>query len=603
MGSFSIPATAPPAALDSVTGLLDRLLADCDRAVASIGDQFQTLAQDVDAMLGLTASTLATIQAQDVTSAPARVENLIAATRGYIHQRMQSTSLILTILADEERLLGTQLQLNAANRTIDRESRTLSLLTRMEAARLGEGLGRGFVYLAGELDRFADTIQTFSREMSECAVRRRTALHQGREKLVRALPRIRSEFGAIERSLAASLDDVRRSVQELAACPERFQSTVITVSGHIDGVVSAIQSHDITRQQILHVRDALCTLSAAPAEDRAETCLVLRVQALQLRNIQSAISAWSSRIEACTDSILRVSSTEVSAIAPLVLAQEQSLSAQLLHIRVLERDCARDSGEIDSALAGLSALTQMITVHLEQSAQVRDRMQILSLNSVIEAGNLGKKAGVMLEISRNIGRVAAHWGELTARSADTMKEILRLVSEAGSQHAGSQQAGSQQAGSLEYASAPAPPDGEPAASPGRDPSLRGEEVLRLAEAEIQPFLGGLRTAAEGAAANALALAALTSRLKEGLDRLHAQSREIAAMLAGLDSALAAIEAARAPLENQPIHLSPHAMEQLELRCAASYTTEIERQILRAALYGESTPAPSTAATGNDVELF
>ena len=43
---------------------------------------------------------------------------------------------------------------------------------------------------------------------------------------------------------------------------------------------------------------------------------------------------------------------------------------------------------------------------------------------------------------------------------------------------------------------------------------------------------------------------------------------------------------------------------LESAYSGRYTTEIERSIMRAALYGESVPAATAAAiAGNDVELF
>jgi hypothetical protein len=50
-------------------------------------------------------------------------------------------------------------------------------------------------------------------------------------------------------------------------------------------------------------------------------------------------------------------------------------------------------------------------------------------------------------------------------------------------------------------------------------------------------------------------------------------------------------------------MSESDREQVETSCAAAYTSELERRILRAALFGESIPAEGAAGTSNDVELF
>jgi hypothetical protein len=44
------------------------------------------------------------------------------------------------------------------------------------------------------------------------------------------------------------------------------------------------------------------------------------------------------------------------------------------------------------------------------------------------------------------------------------------------------------------------------------------------------------------------------------------------------------------------------LQQFEQQCAATYTSALERQVLRAALYGEAMPRLQSAV-GNNVELF
>ena len=72
----------------------------------------------------------------------------------------------------------------------------------------------------------------------------------------------------------------------------------------------------------------------------------------------------------------------------------------------------------------------------------------------------------------------------------------------------------------------------------------------------------------------------------------------------IDAVLAEIEAVRSQLESdQPEVKDRYDAAEVEQLFSASYTTEVERDVLRAALRGTELPVAQQTFAGNDVELF
>ena len=114
----------------------------------------------------------------------------------------------------------------------------------------------------------------------------------------------------------------------------------------IAGVVSAIQAHDITRQQIEHVQEAFALISARLQQDHMPkqllealpwACAGLTIQIYQLRTIKETVANWATQIKTCMSGILTVSASEVVGIGPMVLEQEREVSSQLAHIEQMDK--------------------------------------------------------------------------------------------------------------------------------------------------------------------------------------------------------------------------------------------------------------------------
>jgi len=564
--------------LDHSERELRSLRCGSETEIAKVGAEFEELARLTDSILHLAVEVIGGIETDTVRSILPNVQSLGGAARKFIEDKLEEAARILDTVKAESTLLGRLSQLTHEQRSIARETNTLGVLTKIEVARLGQ-VGRGFEYLAHQLDDFSQSVVANTAELAQHTDERRTAIDETMRGLGAELPRVRVEFAQLEGELDTVLSETGSRLQSFFEAPAALRNCVEGLASQISGVVAAIQSHDITRQQVEHVQEAMRLIAEKIQQDdgsdrnaangRSWVAGGLVIQSYQLKSIQQTVGAWVSQIRRCMDGIMSISSAELKGIGPMVLQQQRQLSQQLLQIEALERKCESDAAKIEEALTGLSALTQLVGEHLKRSRLVRDRLQLLTFNSIIEASSLGAKADGILEISQSIKRISASWGELTDRSEKANEEILTLVEDSRAQ---------MRTGS--------------------------ENDLRTAQTGIEAGLEGLARAAALTAGQAPEIDRFIGRLQAKIVEVGAAGDRLDTCFARIGAVLNELEQLRRQYESEaPAALAGSIKQNIEAVFSASYTTESEREILRAALLGAPLPAAQQNLAGNDVELF
>jgi chromosome segregation ATPase len=256
----------------------------------------------------------------------------------------------------------------------------------------------------------------------------------------------------------------------------------------------------------------------------------------------------------------------------MVLDQERDLAQQLARIDAIEKECQANTAKVEKTFADLSALMQLVSEDLEKSRSVRDRLQVLTFNSIIEASHLGTQADAILEISQSIKRISALWSEMTEQSAKTKEEILGLVEQARKE---------------------TDADAQP-----------GEDGLQKAQVETRAGLESLRAAASFSSTQAAQIEARISELQAKIATAGSTGDRLDVCFARIDAVLMEIEEMRRQFESDSAGvLDSREQAEVEARLSPYYTTEIEREVMRAALCGAPLPVAQQIMDGNDVELF
>ena len=164
----------------------------------------------------------------------------------------------------------------------------------------------GFGCLADELAEFSRSLTEDTRQLTAHTEARKGVVEEAREVLSAELPILREQLTRVGSALDNDLAGLDSSLKQLSCAPAQFKHSLQEIAGQIAGVVAAIQSNDITRQQIEHVRHSLTILSSELSRHSApkvgagrELSTVhggLTIQLYQLQSIQRTVGSWTSQI-------------------------------------------------------------------------------------------------------------------------------------------------------------------------------------------------------------------------------------------------------------------------------------------------------------------
>lgn len=572
-------------ALERATTELDLLALSTESEIRVVAKVFESVAGHTNTILNLAAAIVGCVEKENVSSVLPKMRTLGAAARHFIADRLQATTGILEMVRIEAQLLRQLSLVGRGQADIAFKIKALSVLTNIEVAHLGT-IGLGFRYLANELADFAKSVIADTQELASHAENRTRTIEETRRVLTAELPRQRKELVRIETELDNALAVVDSSLNELTRTPARFKVCVEDISRQIAGVVSAIQAHDITRQQIEHVQESFGIIAgkmraAGNSELQNHAQLPpayagLAIQIYQLRQIKETVAGWASQIRTCMNGILSISANEVVGIGPAVLKQEQEVSSQLAHIELLESESQVQSGRIQRNLGGLSSLVQLVSQHLQRSNSIRDRLRLLTFNSIIEASRLGAQADAILAIAQAIKEVASEWNQLTEQSGAAMAEMINVAKRMNEATQVFSDASSQR--------------------------------LRQEQAETRECLNSLRAAAASAATHANEMKVVTHQMQAKIAEVGNTGTLFEACFGRIDPVLTEIESMKLQMESDQPDLKERCKDrydhaEVERLFSASYTTEMERDVLRAALGGKALPIAQPTFAGNSVELF
>ena len=339
--------------------------------------------------------------------------------------------------------------------------RTLCTLTRIETARLG-GSGADLGHLTAEVGPLSESIQTSGEGILEAA--------SGLDQDVQSAIRSGAEFQAAQRkqmpALIAGVRDGLKSFEERRKwaheSSDRQAAQYAAVCGSIEDLVGSIQFHDITRQQIEHVIEALRQLGTprggsldSPAQDAG---VVLTLQSSHLGEAARIFAASIERMERDLGSIAaRVESTPEASRALLGISGGQAsagtagqggdsfflkMEGQFSAILSMLGSCTSAQVQMESTSATLQKTIRNMADSIEEIRGIEIRIQRISTNASVRATHIGASGVALNVIAEVMQRLALESNKNTedvAATLEAMSEAATGVSDrAGDMASGAQ---------------------------------------------------------------------------------------------------------------------------------------------------------------------
>lgn len=297
--------------------------------------------------------------------------------------------------------------------------RIMGITTRIETERLGL-THMGFEHLAEDVTTLGETISVKAKEV-QSSLRSITSIVRGNEQ---NLVHLRQKHADLRKSVIHTMDS---DMQLLSEKHEILMKVVENVSTHsqdamqtLNLIVGAIQFHDITRQQIEHVIEALRDLRREhPDGDTAAASHLIVVCGIEPAQLASARTEF-------TEAVLSMISSFGSLAATVKVMQSESREAigssgsegetffsvvgeNLRSVTQALGEGERTIHEFLEALEEIDKVVQKMKRYMEEMSEVGVEVELLALNSRVRAAKAlerGAALGVIAERIQQISTVS-----------------------------------------------------------------------------------------------------------------------------------------------------------------------------------------------------
>jgi len=313
---------------------------------------------------------------------------------------------------------------------------TIGVLTRVETARLSAGadfgnLAEDVKVLAGDIQaRIEGALGTAAELVPtiESVLNQVTALG---EEQAQDLP-------AVIAGVQASLESFREIQTQMRGASVRLAARYDAILAAFHNLVVSIQFHDITRQQVEHVREVLGRLCSEPVLPR-DAAVVLGLQSMQLADAGEKFSASATSIACNLDgiagSVLEMAgeSRSLSGLSEdekhsFFLELERGLTAILAGFS----GCAEAERATRAASGGMAETIGRMRRSLGEIQAIEIQMQRMALNANIRAAHIGAPGNVLGVLADAMQKLAS---ECAQRSA-FLVEALGSMSQAATRLSG-----------------------------------------------------------------------------------------------------------------------------------------------------------------------
>lgn len=318
--------------------------------------------------------------------------------------------------------------------------RILGVSTRIESARLTRR-DTGFDTLSADVTQLSVSIAGRLDAMVE---RKNRLVHRlaGAALRLRDLEARRgAHAGAVLAETHQALAFLDETHLRSAAAAGEVARVSAAMSRHVNDVVMSMQYHDITRQELEHVRDALRELAdelpLLSAEDAAVRMAgVAALQAAQLGSskarVVDAVTGIGDALRGTVHDIgdLAQRAREVSGLVDQaggsVLARLEERLKPAIERLFEEREASR---ELSLVLRNVAAESDAIAAFVGEIQQIGTQIERIAMNASVRAAHTGDEGAALGVLAEAIQRLSSDTRQRTSLAAAALHEVLLAAEE------------------------------------------------------------------------------------------------------------------------------------------------------------------------------
>ncbi len=415
--------------LKDLAGKIEDINSSTEREFLEIGEMLQNfyrrakeISRESEAVAGLMSGE--------------RVRAAIEGLRGIFRriERMESES-----QQNAEALDGILRSLDGVSRSLASFNRFIHTLEvfctsiRIESARLGTS-EIGFDTLADDINKLAADIAERSTKIIDrldglTALIRMDISSIGKLETTQR-GRIRTIIAQTQSSVGTLVE--RHEISDAAS--RRISSRYAEFSRKIGEIVSSMQFHDITRQQIEHASAALKRQIGSGSPDRTATRRVIELQALQVRfaggKLLEAVNGIVEYLRTAARDIAEISS-ESLAVAGAAGDEEdcflRGIEEQLTSITSALHKYGEVKSQLALSMGSITASMTEMTGFVNDIERIGIAIKLIALNAVVKASHIGERGAALGVLADSIHQLSFETGQQTSALSETFRSVVILA--------------------------------------------------------------------------------------------------------------------------------------------------------------------------------
>ncbi len=430
--------------LDKICSDLHTLAVSTEEEFLSIGaglNDFYTRASDISKM---SSSLVSSMSETELAAAMAGFRDLLDRMNHYIRETESGFQNGTEILNNIHLSIGNIYKPMAGFRKIVKTLRIFSISTKIESAQLNDDMN-GFVNIADDVEKLAELIQSRFVDIISNAESLKTSIEQTRKRV----SDLEFKQGG---KVKAILDNTRTTLTLLTQKNELSSQTASSISaeleyisGNIGEIVTSMQFHDITRQQVEHVEEALHAVSNKLVNENQdmekiiqETGIVCELQKAQLvntqgkfthavANIMDSLGSISNNIIKICEDVKKVAGNEDETSSSFFSRIESGVSSMISSLKENNDAINELSATTDSLIQTVGSMSQFVSDIEEISIEI----ELIALNARVKAAHTGSEGAPLGVIAEAIQKLSA---DVRIQKTEISDELQKIISNAENLH-------------------------------------------------------------------------------------------------------------------------------------------------------------------------
>lgn len=407
-----------------------------------IGSELQSFYQRSTEISGMANQLVFTVSGENVVALTMRLQQMMTDMEEYLANARSRSSESCSILGQVQQLLDKLSEPLQGFQKMNKTLRMLSISTKIESARLGE-FGSGFVNLAMDVEKLSHQVNEKSsgilahRQLLVTMIAANIAIVHSTEV---------EQDAKVKSILHDTADNLQALVQVNERCT-RFGATVAAVSSEvtdsISGVVSSMQMHDMTRQQLEHVVEALKHLSGELSDadisrvegERLRSLVTEAGDVCELQEAQLRFASNELYGAVCTiiDNLRDVAGkqTVIAGETTSITGSADStgssfvdvMSCGMTAVTAVLTACAWEDSSMSETMKKVAQTIGEIAAFVTDIEEIGSEIELIALNSQIKAALTGPEGAALGVLAEAIKRLSDEAVRQTDDVAATLSKI------------------------------------------------------------------------------------------------------------------------------------------------------------------------------------